>query len=145
MPLTVNTYDLLADGCPPARDNARLGDGWECGIAQESLCLYPIPGEHRYELCPARICPADARRIHRAPERRCIVGDICSAPRDDALSHLLQDEHRCLTRDPRNLSVKIHVRHHITDDEHRRPGKQCHTIYHGVNSHLIFHLFCSER
>ena len=145
MPLAVDAHNLLADGRPPARDDPRLCNRWMRLCAHESLRVHPIFTEHGEEGVTAVLRAADPHCIRGAADRRRIVCNICRAARDHALLTLLEDEHGCLTRDARNLTVEIDIRYHVSDDEHGCARHLCECIYHGVNSHLTFHESCFER
>ena len=145
MPLAVDAHNLLADGRPPARDDPRLCNRRMRLCAYEALRVHPIFTEHGEEGVTAALRAADPHCIRGAADRRRIVCNICRAARDHALLTLLEHEHGCLTRDACNLTVEVDIRHHIPDDEHGRALHLREYVYHGVNSHLIFHESCLER
>ena len=145
MPLAVDAHDLLTHCRASSRNDPRLCNRRMRVCAYEALRVHPVFTEHGEEGVTAALRAADPHGIRGAAERRRIVCNICRTARDHTLLALLEHEHGCLTRDARNLTVEIDIRHHVSDDEHGCVRHLCECIYHGVNSHLIFHESCSER
>ena len=107
--------------------------------------MHAVFAKHGEKGIPAALRTADPHRICCSAERRGVVRDICRTARNHALLSLLQDEHGGLTRDARNCTVEVDIRHHVPDDKDGDIRHLFKCIYHGVNSHLTFHESCFER
>ena len=115
--LLVDAHDLLADRRPAARDDARLGNRRSFRSRQKSRRIDARLREHRGNPRTSRILAQHAESAHRAAQGRGIVRDVRRAARDDALAHLLQDEHGRLPRYARDAPVEVNVGDHVAEDK----------------------------
>ena len=113
----INAHNLLTDRRAAARDDTRLGNRRPLGVAQQAFDMHPIVSKDLFETAGCRIGTEQTDSVDVAAQRRDVVDDIGRAARDDFFTGLLQNEHRCLTRNARDASIEIDIGHHITDDE----------------------------
>ena len=106
----------MRDGVRPPREETRLGGRGSPFGTKDAAGAHALLAEILKKRLPRSVLANDRNRQHLCPQGGKIVGCVSAAAWNQLRLAMLQDQHRSLARNSRNVAITKFVGHKVTEE-----------------------------